>query len=303
MEKVERLISIIMILLRKEVVSSTEFAQLFNVSKRTILRDMEALSLANIPVYSVNGVNGGYGILNEYKMDKRLLTSADLENILTALSGLEQILISGEVERTIKKIEAMVGPLAPKSAIRLSFYNWEGRSELSQTLAVFQAAILKRRLVSFDYTDKNGIVTKRTAEPYQLHFSESSWYLKAFCLQRMGYRTFKISRINDPCMHEQSFSVREDSVEQAQATGYQPELVTVKALISPGIKDQFIERYGHKSIEYCGPERFMATFLVPDNSFGFDFLAGFGTRLQIVEPKSYVDAFRNYILEIAEKYR
>lgn len=103
MEKVERLISIIMILLKKDVVSSTDFAQLFNVSKRTVLRDMETLSLSNIPIYAVNGVYGGYGIMNEYKVDKRLLSSTDLLNILTALGGLEQILISEEVERTIKK--------------------------------------------------------------------------------------------------------------------------------------------------------------------------------------------------------
>lgn len=103
MEKVERLISIIMILLKKDIVSTKEFAQLFNVSKRTILRDMETLSLSNIPIYSVLGIHGGYGIMDEYKVDKRLLSSSDLENILTALGGLEQILISEEVEITIKK--------------------------------------------------------------------------------------------------------------------------------------------------------------------------------------------------------
>ncbi len=103
MEKIERLISIIMILLKKDIVSTKEFTHLFNVSKRTILRDMETLSLSNIPIYSINGVNGGYRIMDEYKFDKRLLSSSDLENILTALGGLEQILISEEVEVTIKK--------------------------------------------------------------------------------------------------------------------------------------------------------------------------------------------------------
>lgn len=102
MNKVERLISIIMILLKKELVSTSEFTQLFNVSKRTILRDMETLSLSNIPIYSVSGVNGGYGIMKEYKVDKRLLSNSDLENILTALGGLEQILLTEEVEQTIK---------------------------------------------------------------------------------------------------------------------------------------------------------------------------------------------------------
>ncbi|MBY9078739.1 YafY family transcriptional regulator [Paenibacillus sp. HN-1] len=302
MEKVERLISIIMILLKKDLVSANEFAQLFNVSKRTILRDMETLSLSNIPIYSVNGVHGGYGIMDEYKVDKRLLSSSDLENILTALGGLEQILISEEVEITIKKIEAMVSPLASKGSIQLSFYDWEGRSEFRQALKTCQEAILKRRLVSFDYLDKNGTATQRTVEPYQLHFSETSWYLKGFCLQRMGYRTFKLSRIDHLTMNEQTFSSRDDLLGQEQEASYQPELVAVKALISPGIKDQFIERYGRKSIESYSSELFLVTMHVPQNSIGFQFLASFGTNLKLVEPKLYVEEFRNYLLQMVNQY-
>ncbi|WP_127588985.1 helix-turn-helix transcriptional regulator [Paenibacillus koleovorans] len=302
MEKVERLISIIMILLKKDVVSTKEFVQLFNVSKRTILRDMETLSLSNIPIYSVTGVRGGYGIMDEYKVDKRLLSSSDLENILTALGGLEQILISEEVEITIKKIEAMVSPLAPKSSIQLSFYDWEGRFEIRQTLKTCQEAILKRRVVSFDYIDKNGTATNRTVEPYQLHFSEMSWYLKGFCLQRMGSRTFKLSRIDHLDINEQTFSPRDDLLEQGQEASYQPELVAVKALISPGIKDQFIERFGRKSIENYSPEYLIATIYVPQNSTGFEFLASFGTNLTIVEPKTYVENFRNYLKKMMDNY-
>ncbi|MFF2484595.1 helix-turn-helix transcriptional regulator [Paenibacillus sp. NPDC058071] len=302
MDKVERLISIIMILLKKDIVSTTEFAQLFNVSKRTILRDMETLSLSNIPIYSIIGVNGGYGIMDEYKVDKRLLSSSDLDNILTALSGLEQILISEEVEVTIKKIEAMVSPLAPKGSIQLSFYDWEGRSEIRLTLKTCQEAILKRRLVSFNYIDKNDTATKRTVEPYQLHFSETSWYLKGFCLQRMGYRTFKLSRIDDLNMNEQTFTPRDDLLEHEQEPSYHPELVAVKALISPGIKDQFIERYGRKSIENYSPEYLLATIYVPQNSMGFGFLASFGTNLKIVEPSAYVEDFRKFLTKTMDKY-
>ncbi|WP_391574297.1 helix-turn-helix transcriptional regulator [Cohnella sp.] len=302
MDKVERLISIIMILLKKEVVPATEFAQLFHVSKRTILRDMETLSLANIPIYSINGVHGGYGILEEYKVDKRLLSSSGLENILTALSGFEKILISEEVETTIKKIEAMVSPLSLKNSIQLSFYDWEGRSEILQTLKLCQQAILMRRLVSFDYIDKNGATTNRTVEPYQLHFSETSWYLKGFCLQRMGYRTFKLSRIDRLNRDETTFKPREYLLEQELDTAYQPQLVAIKALISPAVKDQFIERYGRKSIENYNSEYLLATMDIPHNSTGFQFLASFGTNLEVVEPKSYVDDFRNYLNKMIEKY-
>jgi predicted DNA-binding transcriptional regulator YafY len=302
MDKVERLISIIMILLKKNIVSTSEFAQLFNVSKRTILRDMETLSLSNIPIYSIHGVNGGYGIMDEYKVDKRLLSSSDLENILTALGGLEQILISEEVEITIKKIEAMVSPLSLKSSIQLSFYDWEGRSEIIQILKTCQESILKRRLVSFDYIDKNGATSNRIVEPYQLHFSESSWYLKGFCLDRMGYRTFKLSRIDKLNMDEKTFSPREYLLEQEREASYPPQLVAIKALISPSIKDQFIERYGRKSIENYSAEFLLATIYVPQNSTGFQFLASFGTNLTIIEPKAYVEDFRNYLNKMMDNY-
>ncbi|AIQ23993.1 MULTISPECIES: helix-turn-helix transcriptional regulator [unclassified Paenibacillus] len=302
MDKVERLISIIMILLRKEIISTKEFSQLFNVSKRTILRDMETLSLSNIPIYSITGVKGGYGIMDEYKVDKRLLSSSDLQNILAALGGLEQILLTEEVERTIKKIEAMVSPLSLNRSIQLSFYEWEGRSEILETLKTCQTSILKKRLVSFDYTDKDGAVTNRMIEPYELHFSESSWYLKGFCLHRQGCRTFKLSRIDHITMDERAFHPRDDWSEQVHEANYLPEFVTIKAWISPSIKDQIIERYGRRSIEDHSSGFLLATIYVPQNRMGFQLLASFGTHLKVVEPKTYVEDFRNYLYQMMENY-
>lgn len=302
MDKVERLISIIMILLKKEVVAATEFSQLFNVSKRTILRDMETLSLCNIPIYSVIGVKGGFGIMDEYKVDKRLLSSSDIQNILTALGGLEQIIRNEEVERTIKKIEAMVSPLSLNRSIQLSFYDWEGRSEILETVKTCQESITKKRLVSFDYTDKEGAVTDRMVEPYELHFSESSWYLKGFCLHRQGSRTFKLSRIDHITMDERAFHPRDDWSEQGHEASYLPQFVTIKAWISPSIKDQIIERYGRKSIEDHGSGLLLATIYVPQNRMGFQLLASFGTYLKVVEPKTYVEDFRNYLSQIMENY-
>lgn len=300
-EKVERLISIIMILLKKDIVSTKEFTQLFGVSKRTILRDMETLSLSNIPIYAVHGIKGGYGIMDEYKVDKRLLNSTDVENILIALSGLEKILISEEVEVTISKMEAMVNPLSLKGSIQLSFYEWEGRSEVLQALKLCQKSILESKIISFDYIDKDGARTNRMVEPYQLHFSETSWYLKGYCLDRQGIRTFKLSRIDNLNKDETTFRPRDYVLEQEE-THFQPQLITVKALISPNIKDQFIERYGQKSIENYSSDYDLATFQIPQNSFGFQFLAGFGTNLIITEPKSYLDEFRSYLLKMVDNY-
>lgn len=104
MKKIERLISIVMILLQKETVSVTEFSRLFHVTKRTIQRDMEALSYANIPIYAEYGTEGEYALMKEYKFDKRLLNSKDIENILVDLGGFEQLITNQDVQTTIQKI-------------------------------------------------------------------------------------------------------------------------------------------------------------------------------------------------------
>lgn len=240
--------------------------------------------------------------MDEYKVDKRLLSSSDLQNILTALGGLEQILLTEEVERTIKKIEAMVSPLSLNRSIQLSFYDWEGRSEILETVKTCQESITKKRLVSFNYTDKDGAVTDRMVEPYELHFSESSWYLKGFCLHRQGSRTFKLSRIDHITMDERAFHPRDDWSEQGHEASYLPQFVTIKAWISPSIKDQIIERYGRKSIEDHGSGLLLATIYVPQNYMGFQLLASFGTHLKVVEPKTYVEDFRNYLSQMMENY-
>ncbi len=301
MEKVERLISIIMVLLRKRIVSSSEFAQLYGVSKRTILRDMETLSLSNIPIYAVAGAKGGYGIMETYKMDKRLLTSSDLENILTALGGLEKILFGEEVTLTLKKIEAMVNSSAPAGTVTLSFYDWDGRSELREMLKICQDAIARKKVLAFGYIDKNGKTTSRTVEPFQLHFNENSWYLKGFCLERMSLRSFKLSRIDRLAMNGQTFVDRNELPEES-GNDYRPELVTVTAWISPAIQDQFIERYGRKSVTADQDGLLSAVILVPRNAIGFRFLAGFGTELKIAEPGDYAAEFREYVMRMLAGY-
>lgn len=302
MEKVDRLVSIVMILLQKDVVSATQLSQMLGVSKRTILRDMLALSLSRVPIYSISGVHGGYGIMDEYKIDKRLLTNTDIENILTALNGLEQLLLSKEITVTINKIQAMGNSLSRQNTARLSFYNWLGRTEILEICQNCQEAILQSRLVSFDYIDRKGALTSRIVEPYQLHFSEMSWYLKAFCLDRNEFRTFKLSRTENLVITKNSFVARNDLTNQNDGETDHTQLIQVKVLISPSIKDHFIERYGRLSIEPYNSEFLQATIYLPHSSIGYQFLTSFGLKLEVIEPKSFVKDFREFLCELLAKY-
>lgn len=303
MGKVDRLISIVMILLQKDVVSAKQLAQILEVSKRTILRDMETLNMSKVPIYSINGSNGGYGIMDEYKLDKRLLTNTDIENILTALNGLEQILFNNEIEVTINKIQNMVSSLSLKNTIHMSFYDWIGRPEILHLCQNCQEAILQSKLVSFNYIDRNGTLTHRIVEPYQLHFSEMSWYLKAFCLERNEYRTFKLSRTENLSITSNSFVPKDYLTDQKTDETYSSQLIPVKVLISPSIKDHFIERYGKLSIETYNSESLLATISLPQDNIGYQFLAGFGSKLEIIEPKSYIENYREFLCELIAKYQ
>ncbi|MFD1903166.1 WYL domain-containing protein [Paenibacillus rhizoplanae] len=113
---------------------------------------------------------------------------------------------------------------------------------------------------------------------------------------------FKLSRMEQLERKEQIFSPRADMLNQAQQAEVPSQLTEVKALISPGIKDQFVERYGRKSIEAYNAEQLLATFYIPQHPIGYQFLAGFGTHLEIMEPKAYREEFRKYLLEMMSRY-
>ena len=144
------------------------------------------------------------------------------------------------------------------------------------------------------------MITNRIVEPYQLHYSETSWYLKGFCLHRQSYRTFKLSRIDNLNMNEETFNPRDYALEQ-ETTRYQPQLVAIKALISPSIKINSLKGTVERVLKAIVlniswlPSIFLRTLLI-------SILAGFGTNLEIVEPKSYIEEFRNYLYKMVEKY-
>ncbi|UJF25530.1 YafY family protein [Planococcus sp. 107-1] len=302
MKKIERLISIVMILLQKEIVSASELSRLFNVSKRTIQRDMESLSYANIPVYAEYGPDGGYGLMNEYKFDKRLLNSQDLENILVSLDGYDQLITDPEIQVTIQKIKAMAN--ANLSAnLDLTFYNWTGRSELKENLSFIKEAIEKSWLIKFDYIDQLGKRTVRLVEPYRLHLNEMDWYLSAYCTERSDYRTFKLTRMIE-MKKEGLFKPRLEN--RGKTTLMQRESlkkVQVELLIEAAIRDQFIERYGQSLVTEISADSYLVEIELPENHFAYQFLAGFGNKLKILKPQTFVEKYLHFLEETIGLYK
>ena len=106
--KVDRLVSIIMILLDKKRIGAQELADLFEVSPRTIYRDIDAINMAGIPVCSIPGVGGGFEIMQEYKMDKKVFSADDLSALLMGLSSLSNIVRGDELVHALAKVRSFI---------------------------------------------------------------------------------------------------------------------------------------------------------------------------------------------------
>ena len=182
--KVDRLVSIIMILLDKKRIGAQELADLFEVSPRTIYRDIDAISMAGIPVCSISGVGGGFEIMQEYKMDKKVFSADDLSALLMGLSSLSNIVRGDELVHALTKVRSFIPADRAKdielkvNQICIDLSPWTGNSSIQPYLEIIKSALQENRLLSFEYTAHHGNKTARTVEPYQLGLKSSHWYLQ-----------------------------------------------------------------------------------------------------------------------------
>ncbi|GAK42453.1 YafY family protein [Paenibacillus urinalis] len=189
--KLERLISIIYKLLNHEVLSASKLAEEYEVSQRTIYRDIDVICAAGFPVVSYQGTNGGYGMMDGYKMDKSLLGSFDVHSLITVLRSLSTIFEDERVQGTIERLQTV----APAQQSTILSVNLDTRRTDHDALRHLRTAIAGRNVVRFDYINANNERTTRELEPLQLHFKYRNWYIYGYCRARQDYREFRLSRL------------------------------------------------------------------------------------------------------------
>lgn len=295
--KIERLIAIVMLLLENETMSVATLAQRFNVSKRTILRDMDTLNLAQIPIYAVRGANGGFGIMATYKFDKRLLTVPDLQTILTALAKLNDWTLDDQTRLTLDKIRALLPPVHAPASFSVSNTPTTGSQRLATLRKTLLAAIKRSTLVQLTYVDRLGHQTVRRIEPYQLTYRNASWYLLAYSLERNAFRTFKLARIVKLTALEAPFSKRQlPATDQSAPTDFK--LVNLTVLVKKDVRDKLIEGIDTGPLVEVDQTHYQTTFVIPDNEYGYRYAAEFGTSLQVRAPAAFVAHYREWLLQI-----
>ena len=188
---INRQLEMIYILMNRENVTAEELAGHFEVSTRTIYRDVESLSMAGIPIYAGRGKGGGIRLMERFVLDKMLLSEEEQRSILAALASLRETGAVGE-ERTLKKLEHFFRK-EPQDWVAIDFSDWSGRR--GELFGQIKEAILGRHVMEFDYYGQYGDMSHRRAEPVQLLFKEYTWYVRAWCRVRGAMRLFKVLRM------------------------------------------------------------------------------------------------------------
>lgn len=302
--KIDRLIAIIMILLEREKVSAKDLAKMFEVSPRTIYRDLESINQAGIPIAATSGPGGGAEILKTYKVEKRLFSTSDITTLLMGLRSIQSNIPGDKIIGTLAKVKGMVPPEKQKelnfraNQIKIDATPWLHAGGLSDRIEAIKSAMERQSLLRFDYRDIRNEKSSRTIEPYRLLLKSEDWYIQGFCLTRNDFRTFKLIRIDNIYILEQTFEIRDFSAEILDNVQFNDEkLVPAKLRIHEKIRDMIVVRFGEDCLTPDGKEYYIAEIHLPIDDLACHYLMGFGNNCVCLEP----EAMREKMCELSEK--
>ena len=233
--KIDRLIGILSILLQKEKTTALELAGRFEVSRRTINRDIENLCKAGIPIQTSQGAGGGISIMEGFAMDRTLLTSKDMKMILAGLRSLDSVSGSHYYGQLMEKIKPGSSDIVTGSdAILIDLSSWN-KDAIAPKVSFIQDAIEERTILAFDYYAPSGD-SHREIEPYYLIFKWSSWYVYGFCLMRQDFRMFKLNRMSGIRCMERHFEMRNVQAPELSIGSLYPPAIKVKAIVEAKMK-------------------------------------------------------------------
>ena len=308
--KIDRLVSILMILLDKERIGARELAEMFEVSPRTIYRDIDAISMAGIPVRSVSGVGGGFEIMPQYKVDKKVFSAADLSALLMGLCGLSDVVRGDELIHTLAKVKSFIPAGQAKdielkvNQICIDLSPWIGISSIQPYLEMIKAALQESRLLTFEYIAHHGNKTARSVEPYQLVLKGSHWYLYGYCHMKNAYRLFRLSRMSKLQINEDTFTPRDYPKPQLEFDDILKAMQTrIKLRIHSSVVERVLDYCSYNDLKPDGDEYYIVTFPFIENEYHYDILLSFGDKCECLEPPHVRAKIKQLIHDIAALYK
>lgn len=301
--QVERLLQMIFLLLRKEKLTTQELADYFDVSKRTILRDIDTLSMANIPIFTLKGRKGGVGIMEQYTLNKTIFSPEEQEKILHGLQLLKVTQISS-TEKLLDKVNALFSSNESFDWLEIDFSSFGSKEKEKDKFSYLQYAIINKSVVTFDYFTSELKKNKRTVEPVRLIFKNNAWYIQAFCRYKEAFRLFRASRMKNLELLDEKF-VREIPKGSAVKTNYgaQYEMIPFVLRFSPEISYRLFDEYDEKYMTVDEEGYILVSYEYADNDWLVRHLLSFGKHVEILEPEYMKERMRKEIEEVLENYQ
>jgi len=293
--QINRLFEIVYILMDKERVTAKELAAHFSVSRQTICRDIDTLSVAGIPIYTERGKGGGISLLPDFVLNKSILNEHEQMEILSALQGLSNVRTS-ETEHVLQKLSTIFNK-SMTNWLEVDYSDWGHENDYFND---FKLAILERRIAEFDYYNSCGDKTFRRIEPMRLWFKSKSWYLKGFCLTKQDIRLYKLSRIKNLAITNQHFNSRDSlSISGIPNLDYYngPQTTVIKLRIEPEMAYRVFDAFYEDEVEKQQDGSFIATAKYQEDNWLYSFILSFGRYIEVLEPEH----IRKTIKEEAEK--
>jgi predicted DNA-binding transcriptional regulator YafY len=300
--KHDRLIGILTVLLQSNRVTAPQLAEKFEVTRRTIGRDIDALCQAGIPIVTHQGGGGGISIADGYKLDKSILTTDELSSIITALKGISSISEKTQVERTLDKLaankDAVVSLQEPIVIDLASHY----KGSLTPKIKLIKQAVLEQRLIEYDYYYEKG-QTHHRIEPYFVIFQWTAWYVFGFCLERQDWRMFKLGRLWNLHICEETYISREIPPERRDFNSQFHDDKKFVALFDPSAKYQLIEAYGLNCFTETEEGKLRLEIGYTNQDYMISWLLGFGNKVKVIEPIDMADKIKRIAENIIQNYK
>lgn len=278
--QINRLFEMTYLLLNKESVTAGELARHFEVSPRTIYRDVELLSSAGIPIYMTKGKGGGISLLSDFVLNKAVLTETEKSDILSALHAVDAVSLE-QANTAVRKLSSLFGN-TNMDWIEVDFSDWANGEEDAELFGRLKAAIIEKERVEFFYHSQEGSL-KRIVEPVKLCFKGQSWYLYAYCRLREDYRFFKLKRMKELKTLGETFERQAPAKILSSSSVFQDDYVTITLKLSKEMAFRLYDEFNQYEVLSDGS--FLAYITMPRGQWVYYYIASFGEHCEVIEPE------------------
>lgn len=296
--QINRLFEIIYILLENKTVTAKQLAERFEVSERTIYRDVETLSEAGIPVYMSKGKGGGISLLPDFILNKAVLTGEEKSEILSSMKVFSAVNLS-EKTTALTKLDSMLGK-SESDWIQVDFTSWSDDGKEAETFALLKDAVLKKKAVVFDYTAIMAEKSERKIYPLKMLYKSQAWYLFGYCLMRNDCRCFKLRRIKNLKVIDETFDMKAPAVISDNDKIYNKTLISAKFEISKRMAFRVYDEFKDFYIDDNGD--FICSAEFPDMITICSYAMSYGEFCKIIEPEEAKECLIKKIADIQKIY-